>query len=184
MDNKEEKKDIIDGARLRLRRMTVEDTPDVLMWRNKEFVVSHFIYRKKITREDHLNYIKSKIDTGLTEQFIMEVKEDGKLHGIGCVYLQNIDRENKKAEFGIFIGDEDALEQGYGTEAQKLILEYGREKLGLKTVTLKVLDDNERALRTYGRNGFSLLPGSVRMTACDGSELNILTMEKDMDGGL
>ena len=38
MDNKEEKKDIIDGARLRLRRMTVEDTPDVLMWRNKELV--------------------------------------------------------------------------------------------------------------------------------------------------
>jgi RimJ/RimL family protein N-acetyltransferase len=37
--------------------------------------------------------------------------------GIGSVYLQKIDMENKTAEFGIFIGEDDENGKGFGSEA-------------------------------------------------------------------
>ena len=68
--------------------------------------------------------------------------------------LRDIDREAKKAEFGIFIGEEEWLGRGIGEEAAKLILDYGFEELGLHKIKLRVLADNKRAIASYRKAGF------------------------------
>ena len=78
-----------------LRSITVEDTDDILRWRNAENVKKYFIKQQEISREDHLNWMKNKVETGRVIQFMMMSKTAG--CPIGTVYLQDIDRVNRKA---------------------------------------------------------------------------------------
>lgn len=82
---------------------------------------------------------------------IIELKEN-KL--IGTVGLAHIDWINRTSEFGIFIGDKDYRGNGYGTEATRLILEYGFKYLNLHSIKLNLLSVNERAYKCYLKCGF------------------------------
>ena len=79
----------LEGSQIYLRQITVEDTDIVLKWRNDPQVVKNFIYRKPISREEHLDWIHNKVEKGLVIQFIVCDKENDK--PLGCVYLQNFD---------------------------------------------------------------------------------------------
>ena len=94
---------------VRLRQMTVEDTEKIVAWRNKEFVRRNFIYQELFTKEGHLTWIREQVETGHVVQFVICLS-DGRQ--IGSVYLRDIDREAGTAEYGIFIGEEDALGRG------------------------------------------------------------------------
>ena len=171
----ESRTDIIEGKKIDLRRMTVDDTANILKWRNSPFVTSHFIYRLPLTKEGHLKWIREKVDKGSTEQFIIELKDKT---GIGSVYLQHIDNDRKSAEFGIFIGDESRSGKGYGDEALKLILSYAKAELGLHMIELKVLSDNEGALKLYEKNGFEKTDDLVMPSVPEGIPLDVIKMEK------
>ena len=73
---------------------------------------------------------------------------------IGTVSLENFNSVNRSAVLGIFIGDGDYRSNGYGTEAIKLILEYGFKYLNLHSIRLELLDVNERAHKCYLKCGF------------------------------
>jgi len=70
------------------------------------------------------------------------------------VYLRDIDRDHKKAEYGIFIGEREAMGRGYGSQAAELMIRYSFEKLGLHKLMLRVLAGNDRARKSYERAGF------------------------------
>lgn len=76
---------------------------------------------------------------------------------IGSSGLHNIDHQNRTAEFGILIGERECWGKGYGTEATRLMLDYGFTLLGLHNIMLYVMSYNERAVRAYTRAGFRLL---------------------------
>ena len=50
----------------------------------------------------------------------------------------NLDEIDKTAEMGIFIGDKNYHSCGYGSEAIKLILDYGFNYINLNNIMLKV----------------------------------------------
>ncbi|HJJ12661.1 MAG TPA: GNAT family N-acetyltransferase [Clostridiaceae bacterium] len=60
----------------------------------------------------------------------------------------------KNAVLGIFIGDEDFRNNGYGSEVIKLLLEYGFRYLNLHSIKLDLLSCNERAHKCYLKCGF------------------------------
>ncbi len=148
---KEEKDRILRGDDIFLRMMEEEDTELIVRWRNEDFVRRNFIYQKPFTVEGHLNWVKTMVKTGKVVQFIICTKEE---RPVGSVYLRDIDKEHRKAEYGIFIGEEDALGCGYGTQAAKLMLWYAFEKLGLHKLMLRVLAGNDRAKKSYEKAGF------------------------------
>lgn len=61
---------------------------------------------------------------------------------------------NRTATLGIFIGNKKYLSKGYGTEAIRLILDYGFNYMNLHSVKLNLLSFNERALKCYKKCGF------------------------------
>jgi diamine N-acetyltransferase len=71
---------------------------------------------------------------------------------IGFSALSNIDHRNGTADFGIFLGER--RDQGLGTEATRLTLDWGFTMLGLHNIMLSVAAWNERAIRTYAKVGF------------------------------
>ena len=73
---------------------------------------------------------------------------------MGSVFLRDIDYQNKKAEYGIFIGEDTARGKGIGTEAAKSIVQYGFAELKLHKIFLRVLADNKGAIKSYENAGF------------------------------
>ena len=68
---------------------------------------------------------------------------------IGTLGLENIKWIERSAVLGIFIGDTDFRSNGYGTEAIRLLLEYGFKYLNLHSIRLDLLAINERAHKCY-----------------------------------
>lgn len=181
------------AERVYLRPITPEDTDRIVTWRNRDFVRKNFIYQKPFTREGHEAWLKEQVEPGHVAQFIICVEEgvrldeecpagaEGICGEIGSVYLRDIDREKGEAEYGVFIGEEKALGQGYGTQAARLMLDYGFGELGLKKIFLRFLEDNEKALRSYQKAGFQMLNNRRETVLLEQGVRKVLFMEIDYD---
>lgn len=132
--------------------MTAEDTDSIIRWRNNPRVRNNFIYQKPFTRKGHLEWIEKKIETGEAIQFIICEKETGR--PVGSVYFRDISKEHRKAEYGIFIGEDDAVGKGIGSETCRLACDYGFTVEKWHKIVLRALSDNQAALRSYEKAGF------------------------------
>ncbi|MET8424927.1 GNAT family protein [Nocardia sp. NPDC004860] len=72
---------------------------------------------------------------------------------VGEAVLNRWDPGNGSCNFRILIGP-DGQGRGLGTEATRLIVGYGFEKLGLHRISLEVYAFNPRARRAYEKAGF------------------------------
>lgn len=73
---------------------------------------------------------------------------------VGVTTLLNVDHRNRKADFGVLIGEKDARGEGLGTEATTLMLDYAFTAIGLHNVGLRVFEYNVAAIRAYEKAGF------------------------------
>ena len=73
---------------------------------------------------------------------------------IGSLSLEYIKWLERSAVLGIFIGDKDYRNNGYGSEAINLLLEYGFKCLNLHSINLQLVAVNERAHKCYLKCGF------------------------------
>lgn len=143
---------VLEEQDIYLRLMDQEDTDNIIRWRNSDFVRRNFIYQKPFTRQGHETWIQEMIHTGKVIQFII-VRKDTQMP-VGSVYLRDIDLTHHKAEYGVFIGERDALGKGFGTQAAKLMIQYAFGNLGLHKLMLRVLAENISAIKSYENAGF------------------------------
>ena len=73
---------------------------------------------------------------------------------LGNIGLFDVDGVHRSAEVGIFIGESSRRGQGYGSEALRLICDYGFYVLNLRSIRLKTYSFNERAAASYRKVGF------------------------------
>lgn len=143
---------MIIGDKVVLKRITKEHTHLIVKWRNNPNVQKNFIFREKFTNERHNEWLDNKVKSGEVVQFIIYIKETDT--PIGSVYLRDIDMENQRAEFGVFIGEDLERGKGYGREAAQLICRYGFEQLKLHKIMLRVFAFNKSAIKSYENAGF------------------------------
>ncbi|MCR5249567.1 MAG: GNAT family N-acetyltransferase [Lachnospiraceae bacterium] len=166
----------LEGERTVLRPITHEDTDLIVKWRNQENVIRYFFYRGEFTRESHERWLKERIGGGDVVQFLVSLK-DGE-RPIGCTYIRDIDCGNKKAEYGVFIGEEDARGKGIGKEILNLTVDYAFRELGLHRIYARVREDNGPSLYSFLHCGFereALLRDSI---FCDGEFLNVVLLSR------
>ncbi len=134
-----------------IRPISYEDTANIVRWRNSDFVRKRFLYRAPFTAESHNNWMKTQVETKKVYQFIINC--DGT--DVGSIYLRDVDLVNRKAEYGVFIGEREYLGKGVGKAATKLILDFAFTQLKLHKVYLRVLSDNTAAIKSYENSGFT-----------------------------
>ena len=99
---------------------------------------------------------------------------------IGVVHFHGIDNTEKSAEYGIYIGEEDALGKGYASEAAVLAMEYAKESLKLKKVILRAFASNIPAIRSYSHAGFVKTEDVPQVLCSDGQKDDMIIMEKSL----
>lgn len=143
---------IVEGETVYLRFISMEDTERIVKWRNQERVRRNFIYQTPFTAEGHENWMRTKVASGEVVQFIICEKATDR--PVGSVYFRDIDNINRKAEYGIFIGEPDAAGKGIGSETANLAVGYAKEVLKLHKLMLRVFTDNLGAIKSYQNAGF------------------------------
>ena len=139
------------GDRIYLSPRNSSDVELFTEWLN-DFETTDYLGRSGalVTLEGEKKYLEENSNQEAT--FVIVTLDDDKM--IGTVSLENIDSINRTATLGIFIGDKNYRNNGYGTEAIKMILEYGFNYLNLHNIKLDLMEFNERALKCYQKCGF------------------------------
>ncbi len=73
---------------------------------------------------------------------------------IGYLHYEGGGSRDRRAQIGILIGERDALDKGYGTEAVVLLLNWLFNHRNMHRVWLTVQANNPRAIHVYEKIGF------------------------------
>lgn len=162
------------GKNIYLAPRTLEEAEKFAKWLN-DFKTTDYIgmSAKIMTLEKEKEYIANHMDNEASLNIVTLDKD--KL--IGTVGLEHIDHVNMTATLGIFIGDEKEREKGYGTEAIKLILDYGFNYLNLNNIKLDVIEFNERAIACYKKCGFKEYGRRRKCEFIDGKYYDRISMD-------
>ena len=165
---------VLQGTKVILRPITMEDTERIVRWRNDPQVQKKFIYRQPFTAEGHIQWMQTKVATGAVVQYMIVEQQTGR--PVGSVYYRDIDAIHNSAEFGIFIGELDARGVGLGTETARLFVRFGFETLGLHRIYLRVLAENIPARKSYEKGGFRTEGFAREMVYLDGEYHDVVFM--------
>ena len=97
---------------------------------------------------------------------IVDIETNELLGSCGFANLNNL---NQTGEVGIFIGNKNFWNKGYGTEALSLLLDFGFKVLNLHNISLTAVSFNSRAIKVYEKIGFKVI-GKRRESILRGKE--------------
>ena len=139
------------GENVYLSPRSVEDAEQYAEWLN-DFETTDYTGRSGqiVTVESEREYLENSINEEAV--FAIVRLEDDKM--IGSAGIESIDHLNRTGTLGIFIGDKESRNIGYGTEVVNMLLEYGFKYLNLNNIKLDLMEFNERALACYKKCGF------------------------------
>lgn len=147
---------MIYGDRIRLRAIERDDIPRFVDWLNDPEVIAGLVIHLPMASWEEDRWFENLSGRPVEERpLALEARSpDGNWTHIGNVGLHQIEWSNRSAEFGIFIGDKNYWNKGYGTEATRLTLKHGFETLNLNRIYLHVYETNPRAIHVYEKTGF------------------------------
>jgi RimJ/RimL family protein N-acetyltransferase len=153
---------MIFGDRIRLRKLERADLPQFVEWLNDPEVRAGLGASLPLSQAEEDRWYEKMLDRPSEEHvLVIEVCEEDRWQMIGSTSFFDIHWRNRKAEFGILIGDKNYWNRGYGTETTRLMLKHGFESLNLNRIYLKVYTTNPRARRAYEKAGYTL-EGTLR----------------------
>lgn len=146
---------MIYGERIRLRSVEKADLDDFLVWINDPEVTFGLSLYLPLSRWEEEEWFASLSKRPQAERpLAVEMRDGENWKLIGNLGYHQIDHVAHAGEVGIMIGEKSVWDQGYGTEAMRLLLKHGFETLNLNRIFLRVYAKNKRAIRTYEKVGF------------------------------
>ncbi len=86
--------------------------------------------------------------------FAIRLQESGR--HIGNIKLGPIDRQQRRAEVGLVVGEEDCRGKGYASEALALVVDYAFAELGLHKLTAGCYEPNTASVALFTGCGFAV----------------------------
>lgn len=141
------------GKKVMFREYQEDDLAHMMDWINDEeivqFLSDRFLYPQSSQQ------VKQFLNKAMSEEwsgFVISDRETGDY--LGQIDFINIDHKNGSAELALVIGDTNNSSKGIGTEATKMMLDFGFKHLRLNRIELSCWDYNERAINLYNKLGF------------------------------
>ncbi|MEO8665769.1 MAG: GNAT family protein [Ignavibacteria bacterium] len=129
------KNSFLESVNIYISPLSKKDISDeYVSWLNDEEVCrdnSHATFPN--TRKKTLAYIESTENSKDEIAFAIKWKKNDK--HIGNIAIKKIDRINRSAELAIMIGDKKYWNKGVGSEAYRLLIDYGFNTLNLNRIS-------------------------------------------------
>lgn len=153
----------LEGKKIYLRALSISDA-DVanryLDWVNdSEIRQAMGTLSFPTSKEQLIDYIKAK-NNDPNVAFFAIVDKETKKH-VGNVKLEPINWIDRRAIYGVLIGDKNSRGKGYGTEVLKLVLDYAFFDLNLNRVEAAATEKNQASVKHFLKVGF-VVEGTFR----------------------
>ncbi|MEN6371384.1 MAG: GNAT family protein [Armatimonadota bacterium] len=140
------------GEKVYLRQIKREDLIHIHKWVNDP-EISGLIGQVGTMSPEQVNEWFTKVEADNSRVwFVVVLKRNDRV--IGEAGLLRMFDEWRTTDLTMIIGEKDAWDQGYGTEAITLLLHYAFRNLCFHRVAIGVVGFNERALHFYKKVGF------------------------------
>ncbi len=154
MENNSEKKYLkkLIGDNIYLSPISLDDVEEYAEMVNNIKVsvgLGYLSYTNIIDFESEKEFL---ISVKKEKMFAVRLLENDEL--LGNIGFNSLDIINRNGALGVLIGNPKYQRKGYGTEALKLILDYGFSFLNLRNISLSVFEYNEPAYNLYKKVGF------------------------------
>jgi RimJ/RimL family protein N-acetyltransferase len=116
--------------------------------------------------------------------FAIHERKSKRLIGTTALTDRMRSRNGVSALFRIVIGEKDVWDQGYGTEATRLMAEEAFDSMGLSEIRLEVFNHNQRAIAAYSKVGFEITGEHVEWVPHRKTELRVIEMRLSRDAFL
>jgi RimJ/RimL family protein N-acetyltransferase len=138
------------GERVFLSPISLEDAERYTTWLN-DFGTTRFltVASAQVTLHGERESLAA-----LSKEHTYAIIERSSEELLGNCGLFKIDPVHRSAEVGIFIGEESRRSEGLGTEALRLLCDYGFNVLNIRSIRLTTYAYNERAAASYRKVGF------------------------------
>ncbi|MDL2229737.1 GNAT family N-acetyltransferase [Treponema sp. OttesenSCG-928-L16] len=141
------------GEKCYLSPVSLEDAEIFTRWLNDEEVTRSLeLYSAVITLHGEKEALVS-----LSKNHNYSIIDSKSNELLGNCGLMDINHLNRSAEAGIFIGNKNYWNRGYGTEALSLLIDFAFKRLNLHNIMLRVYAFNERAIACYRKVGFKII---------------------------
>ena len=145
---------MLEGNRVVLRPFRMTDKSSFVEWFNDQEVTKNlysYLPINEVSEEKWMNHIMEESLPVFTIEAILPCN---KRKVIGNCGLSDIHQKDRNAEFGIMIGAKSFWDQGHGTEAANLIINYGFKTLNLHKVKSAVYAFNAKSIKMHEKIGF------------------------------
>ncbi|PBB37611.1 GNAT family N-acetyltransferase [Mesorhizobium sp. WSM3868] len=142
--------------------MEERDLETILAWRNRDEARVWFKNSDKIAFDAHLAWYKRYLQK--EDDFFFLVEANGR--PVGQCGIYDIDKSSGRAEVGRFLVAPEMGGNGFIGRSCAEIIRFGTRFLDLSYLFLEVMEQNAKAIRLYGRQGFveeSRSDGLIRM---------------------
>ena len=168
--------EVIPGERIFLSQVSREDVPLYARWfSDLEMTAYTGALGTSFLPEHEQEWFDNLVKRHTDRTFSIVVREGQRM--IGNVGLMSVNHQHGTAELGIAIGDKSAWGRGYGSEAVRLIADYGFTFLGLHTIYLWHASFNERGHHAYLKAGFKVAGRLRGVILFDGRRYDRIVMD-------
>jgi len=145
---------MLTGTLVRLRPLEMSDLDRCLAWIN-DAEVTHFLEaRYPFSRAAEEEWLAGAVKRTRPPDIVLAIETLAEGRHIGTLSLGSVHGEDRKATFGILIGEKEFWSRGYGTDATLTLLRFAFDEVNLRRVVLHVHADNDRAIACYRKCGF------------------------------
>lgn len=166
---------MIEGSHIRLRQWRDEDLPSLTAWRNDVALQTQLMARP---RGSDVAKVRSWLEsrTSSADRLFLIAATLKTDEAIGYLQFENLNLVDRHGELGICLAPS-RQNKGYGTEAILLVAGYMHATWGLRKISLRVLADNQRAIKSYAKCGFVECGRMRKHFLVDGQWKDVLLME-------
>lgn len=140
--------------KVNFREIQLADAEMIGKWRTTPRVTEFLNSDFEFSLENQENWIRNSRNRADYYHWVIE--SDGK--PVGHIQLSGINIVDQSAEWGYFIGDEEALQQGIGGHIPALLYAYCFKVLGLRTMKSQCLHTNTRVIALHLAYGYHFEP--------------------------
>jgi RimJ/RimL family protein N-acetyltransferase len=164
---------MLKGRHIVLAELRSEDSSHLFRWINDPQTARFNGPYKPVHAASHDKWFENVLRD--TNRIIFAIRNlKGRL--LGFVQLIDIDPIHRTAELTIRIGNDENRNQGAGSEAVELIVDFAFRDRNLQRVWLRVFATNKRAIRAYEKAGLKKEGLSRRARFIDGRWVDEILM--------
>jgi RimJ/RimL family protein N-acetyltransferase len=167
----------LEGERLQLCPLRRGDTRQYSRWLNDHRIARYLGIHQPLSHKQMDRSLEDRLNKTVDEEVLLGIWRKDPLQLIGNIGIHDLHPRDRHGELGIFIGEPDQWNQGFGTEAIRLLLGYAFDTLNLHKVWLDARSHNHRGLATYKKIGFKEVARLREHRYIDGAWRDEIIME-------